>query len=1074
VGHGASVAAAPLGSPVSMDDRRYSRLHELFERAREAPPEERAAVLAEASPEDAAEVEALLAAERAAPTGDALSEAAIDAQRARLAEVVDAAEVGAALPDRVGPYRIVGRLGVGGMGVVYAAEQSSPRRTVALKVVHPGFASRSREARFRREAELLGRLQHPGIARIYEAGDFDLGHGAQPYFAMELVEGHTLVAHAVLRKLTVPQRLELMAKVADAIEHAHQQGVLHRDLKPDNVLVDRDGQPKVLDFGVARPMDALDSLAMTVTGDGELVGTLAYMAPEQCTGSADSVGPHSDVYALGVMLYELLTGRTPLRTAGLSLTQAMTMLAREDPPRPSALDPQLAGDVETIVLAALEKEPRRRYPSAAALADDLRRHLQDRPIQARAPSATYRALKFVKRHRSLVATLVVLVLGLAGTLTFAALTASRSRALGAANDELAHALYTSETRQVSLVATQPGSGALLRRYVAQWRDKPLPPGTRGLEFRLLQRLAEPAQKRVSVGQRAMRAAWTPDGTRLAVATVDGPIVLDGRTLQEVARCRAVRGFVFDVAWDPSGERIAFTTHFDGLFVWDVASDAIVWSTGRSDTDTNGVEWHPTGDTIVSTTFVGALRVHNAATGALITRIERACVGDAPTLSVGRSGRVAVVGPDQHVHFHEWPIGSKLPLAVAHVAGDSIDGLSFAPNGDDIAFALRSGRVGVVARGASVPRLSEVLHTDKITSVAWNRTGTSLTTASSDFSAMVVDAGVLRPVARLVGQGAQLDWAQFDADGTSVLTGGTEPWVERWELARLGAVRRGWVLPRHGGTAVQSRVQPGGGRIASLLQGRITAWVPAAPPRFTAVPETAQRITHFDWSPSGDELAVARGDRLTLEAVDGSNVRAEWVFPELLRALAFGPPGSDRLYFHTSHELWSLEPRAGAAPVWRFDVHDSTSTLLASRDGRAVVFGGITLGLVRLDSTSFQPTATNRALHSAQCVAESPDGAALVVGLLGHRAYVVAAEDLTERLSLEGHTAAVTGAAWSPDGSRIVTVGADGKLLVWDAADGDLVAQLEHGEPLADVVFTADGAGLVVLASSGSVWVWDVE
>lgn len=1056
-----------------MDQARYSRLHELFEQARALPPEARAACLAAAQPEDAAEVEALLAAETSTHAADALSEAAIEAQRARLARVADAAEAGAApLPSHLGPYRIVQRLGVGGMGVVYAAEQSSPRRTVALKVVHPGFRGRSREARFRREAELLGRLHHPGIAQIYEAGEHDLGHGVQPYFAMELVEGHALVAYAVLHKLSVRQRLELFAKVADAIEHAHQQGVLHRDLKPDNVLVDRRGQPKVLDFGVARPLDAMDSLALTVTGEGELVGTLTYMSPEQCSGTPESIGPHSDVYALGVMLYELLTGRTPLRTAGLTLTQAIAVLTREDPPRPSAFDPHLAGDIETLLLTALERDPRRRYASAAAFADDIRRYLEDRPLLARPPSAFYRGVKFVRRHRSLVAFVAVLLVGLAGTVGFAALTAKRSEALRAANDRLAHALYTSETRQVSLVATQPGSGAQLRRYVSAWRDAQVPPGTRGFEFHLLERLARPAELRAAVGTRAIRAQLAADGTRLALATVDGPTVLDAETLAPLAHCDVARGYVFDVAFDPAGRRLAFTTHFDGLFVWDIESDAVLWSDRDCDRGAKGVEWHPSGAAVVSTTFGGTLRAHDADTGALLARLPDANVGDAPTLAIDDRGRVVVVSGPGAVHRYAWPLGSSPPEVIARREGDEIDAVGPRPGSDEVAFALRSGRVVVAASGDSATRVSAAIHSARISSVSWDRAGSALVTASNDFSAAVLDAGSLLPTGRLVGEGAQLDWAHFSRSGDSVLTGGTEPWVERWSLAACDAVRRGWVLPyRRNVGYMRTRLEPSGERVATLSQGRLTLWTPDSPPRLTLPSGEDGSARHFDWSPDADAFALVRGQRLTIESVDPSQAMAAWAFEEELRALAFGPRGSDRLYFHTSHELWTVAPRSGSAPVRRFDVQDSTRTLLATRDGSGVIVGGIALGLVRLGASTFELEAQRLELHSATCVAESPDGGSLVVGLLDHGAHVVGARDLAPRFALTGHTAALVGVAWSPDGSRIATAGADGMLLLWDAADGDLVAQLDHGEPLADVVFAAGGAALIAQSESGALRVW---
>ena len=211
-------------------------------------------------------------------------------------------------PERIGHYRIVREIGKGGMGVVYEAEQDNPKRTVALKVINAGIASSSRLARFFHETEVLGKLQHPGIAQIYEAGTFDVGAGEQPYFAMELIRGQPLNQYATINDLSTRQRLFLLAGIGDAVQHAHQRGVIHRDLKPNNILVDQSGQPRVLDFGVSRATDGDIQTTTLRTNIGQLIGTIPYMSPEQAGGDPDELDTRSDVYALGVVAYELLAG----------------------------------------------------------------------------------------------------------------------------------------------------------------------------------------------------------------------------------------------------------------------------------------------------------------------------------------------------------------------------------------------------------------------------------------------------------------------------------------------------------------------------------------------------------------------------------------------------------------------------------------------------------------------------------------------------------------------------------------------------------------------------------------------
>jgi hypothetical protein len=329
---------------------------------------------------------------------------------------------------KVGRYTITRLIGEGGMGAVYEAEQDQPRRTVALKVIKPGLASPELLRRFAQESQALGRLQHPGIAQIYDAGTADTGYGPQPYFAMEYIRGKGLREYVDAHHLNTRQRLEIFVKICDAVHHAHQRGLIHRDLKPGNILVDETGQPKILDFGVARVTDS-DAQATMQTDVGQLVGTLAYMSPEQVLADPLELDTRSDVYALGVILYELLSGRLPYNI-GKNLHEALQAIREEDPSKLSSINRNFRGDIETIAAKALEKDKTRRYSSAAELAADVSRYLKDEPIVAQPPTAIYQFKKFARRNKALVggiaAVFVVLVLGVVAS-TWQAIQASQER-----------------------------------------------------------------------------------------------------------------------------------------------------------------------------------------------------------------------------------------------------------------------------------------------------------------------------------------------------------------------------------------------------------------------------------------------------------------------------------------------------------------------------------------------------------------------------------------------------------------------------------------------------------------------
>ncbi len=387
-------------TPESERDARRALLHE----ALDLSPEQRAEYLRRHIPDERARAEALELLRAAEDVGDFLERPAA------------VSPTGGPMPKQIGAYSLERPLGYGAMGVVYLAHQAAPARPVALKLLRTDQSSAAAMERFRREAEVLARLAHSGIARVYEVGTSDLGAGPQPWIAMEYIAGRNLLAHVAEAQLDRRARVALVIELARALAHAHAAGVVHRDLKPDNILVRPSGAAVILDFGVARISDDASDLTR-LTGTGQVIGTLSYMAPEQARGM--TAGAAADQYALGAILYELLSGHLPLDVRGRMLHQALQVIAEGYVTRISKYDPSLAGDLEAIVTTALADEPNRRYPDVSAFADDLQRWLDGEPVRARRVNVLEAVARSIRRRPLITLGVAagLVVLSVAATLT---------------------------------------------------------------------------------------------------------------------------------------------------------------------------------------------------------------------------------------------------------------------------------------------------------------------------------------------------------------------------------------------------------------------------------------------------------------------------------------------------------------------------------------------------------------------------------------------------------------------------------------------------------------------------------
>ena len=1095
-----------------LSDDRWRALSPLLDEALELLLPERAAWLAaldERDPAIAADVRALL------NDHDALNARGFLEGSAGLLAGVVASPIATLPADRerpgttIGPYRLVTELGAGGMGVVWLAHQEHPiRRQVAVKVVRPGADTRQVLSRFEAERQALAILNHPGIAKVLDAGA--TGDG-RPYFVMEHIAGSSITDFADQHELTIAERLRLFVQVCDAVQHAHQKGVLHRDLKPRNILASKeDGHQsvKVIDFGIAKAVGQHLTGGTLQTELGVIVGTPEYMSPEQAGLLEATVDTRTDIYSLGLILYELLAGAPPFDHRDLrrrTVLDALRVIREEEPPRLTTrlanesktveqevarnrrtdlrtLRRQLRGDLEWITARAIEKEPGRRYASVSELRADVERHLKGEPVLAGAPSTMYRLRKLARRHRAVATALVMVAAAIAVSAVLSTLALVRAlRAEDLTRRQLIGSLVTQGMRKVDDADPLTGLVYLVRALELE-TDRERIRSHRIRIGEILQR--SPRLVRVWRHPAAITMLDLSSEGLVATGSTDGSVsIRDLRTGQRRGRDVQQGAAIVDGQFSPDGTLLAIGSANGHVRVWRTADGSLAREF-RHDTAIADVDFSPDGVFVAAISVDGVLHVWNTRDSARAFR--HAHQGSGSRVAFSTAGTMLGSGASDGVRLWHMPRGEPvLTMPLHDERGGALD-LAFSSDDRWLATggaADFSARLWDVRTGQQLG--PPMLHDGSVTSVQFADASRALVTTSLDGTtrAWSTQRGTPLGAPRISGSVANVAAVSRNLVIASSTQSGL---VDLWSLFRD---ERSAPSLSHGGPIDLRFDQTGRFLVTAGAEGLARIWDLA--PALSAPPRIVADEADFHWrvtaSPGAAVVGVSSGNAPERGAVrvfeigTGAPVTPSMRFRSLNTALGFSSDGRRLVTASSGGEarVWDIATGEPLTPVVReetplqfaaFSPGDETFVVAGyeadlnggQRPGWHARVRAAHDGAVRSN-----PLPHDGGIHDASI---SPDGRRLLTVSDNAGVNVKVWEVATGRLlwSASHGDGAVVG-RWSPDAGRVYTGGSDQWVRAWNASSGapePVAVRMQGG--VSALAVTHDGGRLLIGTDGGNV------